>query len=718
MRHTKRLTLTAFSLLLATTAPWVFGATLTNGPWTATLDGTGPQVIAYKGEPIIRRGALTGFLPEWKGGRFFMDGSQLTTTETTATWHKHVEGNQEALLKLELTPKGCRFSLDTTITAAGPSEFSVEIAPEAVRTVEDHCFVWMDGEPQFLDLVGTFPATGGINELRFERADRTVTVRCTGFQMQDRRRGGGDMFLVQVIGSEGVEPRKASASIEIEVQEADPATSEARGVALSQKPRDVKDLPVANPGFESTKLLDSWTENPLASLDTATKHSGRQSTRLTLREDVAKREHVYLIQNVPVREKGLYQAMAWIKSEQVEAAQVGGMSPTGATIIIEFADKQGKWLASGSYAGGLYGTTDWRWVATEVAQAPPGAGSAVIFLALRGIGTAWFDDVALSEVNQHVIKLSPLPGQRVADNTPTFNWHYGWKTPATLELCQEVSFPAEKVISIPKIESLPIALEKHIPPGKWFWRVRVPDHDVVSTAWEFAQTVDLTRDTTEPKIEHTYGWLSNNQPIRIRYSDNVGVTRVRLTVDGQEVSSQVRWSKTIATFAPQRGWTEGLHKVLVQVSDAAGNTAERKLFFTHSKPRPKTVWQQVGGVKTGGRKRFLFGMYGVRIQDMQEIAAGGFDFVHNYQWDGPGTNEEALRYLDAAQKNSLQAFIGIWRQQLMKGNEEFVAERVGALMNHPGLFAWYLYDEPDIQFQYVSPEWLTRYYKLIKALDP
>jgi hypothetical protein len=54
----------------------------------------------------------------------------------------------------------------------------------------------------------------------------------------------------------------------------------------------------------------------------------------------------------------------------------------------------------------------------------------------------------------------------------------------------------------------------------------------------------------------------------------------------------------------------------------------------------------------------------------------------------------------------------------MKGDEEFVAERVGALMGHPGLFAWYLYDEPDLDAQYVSPELMLRYYRLIAALDP
>ena len=104
--------------------------------------------------------------------------------------------------------------------------------------------------------------------------------------------------------------------------------------------------------------------------------------------------------------------------------------------------------------------------------------------------------------------------------------------------------------------------------------------------------------------------------------------------------------------------------------------------------------------------------------DFAEVAAAGFQFVHCYRWDGDDSSAAAVAYLDAAQRSGLQVFMGLHRQQLRKGNLEFVAERVGALMGHPGLFAWYLYDEPDQGFQYVAPELMTRLYQLIKALDP
>ena len=40
------------------------------------------------------------------------------------------------------------------------------------------------------------------------------------------------------------------------------------------------------------------------------------------------------------------------------------------------------------------------------------------------------------------------------------------------------------------------------------------------------------------------------------------------------------------------------------------------------------------------------------------------------------------------------------------------------LADHPALFCWYLFDEPEILSQYVSPERLTACADLVRALDP
>ena len=49
---------------------------------------------------------------------------------------------------------------------------------------------------------------------------------------------------------------------------------------------------------------------------------------------------------------------------------------------------------------------------------------------------------------------------------------------------------------------------------------------------------------------------------------------------------------------------------------------------------------------------------------------------------------------------------------IVQGNFEHVARRVGALCDHPALFCWYLFDEPEVPGQYVAPKLLTEFAEL------
>ncbi len=714
--HTRQMMRFVPFLVVASSAIAFGGETLSFGPWSVVAETADMKSLSFKGDIVVKLGGMRGYLPAWKGERFNMRGARVTRREESVAWERRSPKNQDATLTAAFTDTTCRYSLDTTIAAAGPTEFWVQLAPEAVRTDETRCFLWLNGQPRTVSLRERFDKILGIEELRFERRDRTIVVRCSRFELQDRRAGGSGLFLVKVIGSNGVAPRTTKDFIEIEVKEAAPEEYAGRDAMLSQRAVERKALTMKNPGFEADTAA-GWSRNPFMSLDSKVKHSGAQAARMTINGTAGSRGSAYLIQTVPVQEGHMYQAQAWVRAQKVERASVGGMWPVGATVILEFADKQGKWFAGGSYGPKGFGSFAWRKVQTDAVPAPKGAGFAIVYLALRGHGAAWFDDVSLAEVRFPVILLSPLTGQRVHDNTPRLHWFYAPKTRTRIELCQNADFPAGEVVERRDIERPTIQIDKPLRPGRWYWRVS--SASAVSDTWWFNQTAALDDDTTEPTIEEAHGYLSKAAaPIRVRYADNVGVTDVRMIVDGRDVSKSIEKGATEARFAPAQGWGEGVHIVRVRVADAAGNAAERKLFFTYAKPQPKTVWRPSGGVETDGTRRFLLGMYGVRVEDMPEIASAGFDFVHSYEWDGSGTNATAIDYLDAARKHGLQAFIGINRRRLIAGDEEFVAQRVGALMRHPALFAWYLFDEPDLTHQYVSPVWLERYYRLIKALDP
>jgi hypothetical protein len=706
--------LTALAVLPLAMAGALAQQTVQSGPWSIVIGAGGPDSVSYEGRVLLRHGQVVGYLPNWAGGRFSLNGGQTTTAATGVVWARQVPDNQDATLTVTGVGDKLTLALETTLRAAGPTEYSVEIVPEAVRVNDKYCFISLNGKPGTLDLVGQFAPVNSVEELRFEQPERTVIVRCQNAMLQDRRDGGGGLFLVFVLNGEG-KPQTEKRSVEIEVQQARPEEVDARRAMLAQTAVEQSDVAVANAGFEEG--LKGWSDNPRAAADAETKHSGNQSARVTIPVDQTDRTGIYLVQQIPVAGGLLYSAEAWVRTQDVVGASLGEMFPTGATVILEWADKDGKWLASGDYAQGSYGTTDWRRVSTKLMRSPKEAGYAIVFLSMRATGIGWFDDVKLTQVKRNVLLRQPASGATVADNTPEFGWQYQDRADAALELSQDEAFPTDETLRFEGIQQSPFGPEKPIAPGKWCWRMSIPDHATTSAVWQFEQTAPPTQDCTPPKIVADHAHLATaRQAVMVRYEDGVGVTEVVLRLDGQEVNAKV--GPTSAEYTPPTDWQPGLHRLDVEAQDAAGNRATRRLFLNYAPGVVNKRWLVQGGVEIDGKPQFLLGMYGVLTADLPEMAKAGHDFVHNYTWDGAGSNESALEYLDECGKLGLQAFIGFDRQKLQALDEDFVAERVGALCRHPALLAWYLFDEPDLPHQYVPPGQLRQLYRLIKTLDP
>ena len=689
---------------------------ITADPWRLDAGVAGVDTLYLDGRPLLREGKYAGYRPQWKGMSFSMSGCTREVDGRRVTWKKRVAGIQDCSLTATVAASGFRFALDTRISAPGPAEFSLRIQPEAVRASKTQLVLRVDGKPRWIALDGPPFARFRIQkELVFETPTRSIRISCPGMELQDRRRWGKDygFYLVRVL-SRGDEPgRRAQAAVEVTAVSVPLARRPGRARYLAQRPESVRAVPLANADLET---LTGWTHGKLATVDTAVRHGGRAAARLTVAAPPATTAEVYITRTMPVTPGLAYDFSAWVRSDKVVPATIGGMWSVGATIIIEFADRQGKWFAGGRYAKGLYGTRDWQRLDTGPVTAPKGAGFAILYLALRGLGTAWFDDVNLREITDHVLLVAPLDGRSLRDNTPSFDWYTRRPGSATLELARTADFSAtlrRHVFSRPPPVSLPAVL----PPGTWYWRIRCGPRRV-SPVWHFVQTAAITADCTPPVITPAHGFLATpRQPLVIPVRDNVGVTGATATLDGRPVPVAIRGQQLI--FTPASPWSNGLHRLELRVEDAAGNRDAKTIFLTHRSPAPpKRVWLPERGTRSGEARDFPLGIYGVRVEDMSTLAAAGFTLVHSYAWDGSGDTASALAYLDAARKRHLQVFMGLCRRELMAGNEAFVAARVAALMGHPALYAWYLYDEPDLEHQYLPPERLAVLYRLIKRLDP
>jgi len=696
------------------------------GPMDIETSPIGPALIRYQGEVLMRNGSFVGYTPEWASSRFRMEGCQRSAHSepneyVEQVWEKSSPDNATVSMHAWSDGQTTRFWAEARTFAAGPSEFAIQIVPEAVEIDATRCLVSVNGRLEHLPLDRSLDQISGLKDLVFHQPTRRIRIQTTGnrggWVLQDRREKGQGFFLVVVLAASGKEPVETRHEVTLCVEEIPDEERTRNAAFVAQVPTEMRDLSVVNPGFEDQNL-QAWSKNAYASVDSEIRHREAQSACIRIDEGQEAQANPYIVQNVSVRPGGRYTLAGYVRTENVKAATVGGKSSTGGTLIIEFADPKGKWFAAGKYAKGIYGSADWEHLECEEVMAPAGAGYAILFLALRATGTVWFDDISLSEVSHHIVLSSPGAGETVFDNTPSFVWDYPSGVPFELQLSRDSSFPEEGLIRT-AAPSLSLSLKDSIDQGTWFWRVACPDHQVTSAAWSFQQTAPLSADTTEPEIYAAHGWISESRgPLSIAYSDNVGVTDLKLVRNGVDVSHDVRKEKERAFYEPQADWQMGLNRLAVTVSDEGGNLAEKEIWCTHTPPLPRITWCKRGGISFDGEKRFLLGMYGVNVENMPVVAEAGFDFVHSYAWDGAGDNASALAYLDAAKENGLQAFIGFNRRELIKGNHGFVAERVGALMTHPALLAWYLFDEPALSHQYVSPERLASHYRLIKNLDP
>jgi hypothetical protein len=171
-------------------------------------------------------------------------------------------------------------------------------------------------------------------------------------------------------------------------------------------------------------------------------------------------------------------------------------------------------------------------------------------------------------------------------------------------------------------------------------------------------------------------------------------------------------------------WEPGLNRVTLTATDAAGN-AESQTVPVVCRPapaRPITISPE-GAYLEAGRRIFPLGIYQVSPAAMPTVKQAGFEVVHTYQFESSADDIVAKAYLDAAAAAGLRVFLGFDRglsskQGLVQGNVEHILHRVAAVCDHPGLFCWYLFDEPEVPDQYIAPRTLNGYADLIRRLDP
>ncbi|MBR4371589.1 MAG: hypothetical protein IKS92_11120, partial [Victivallales bacterium] len=394
-------------------------------------------------------------------------------------------------------------------------------------------------------------------------------------------------------------------------------------------------------------------------------------------------------------------------------------------------DKNHKWIAAGVYDCDKYGTKDWTKCFCKSLRAPDDAGYAAVFLALRGKGTAWFDDFSMTLVERSIDKLAPELGAVLDTNAPHFSWiSLPGATNYTLELSQNENFAEGTVRSYTLEADTALQIPEALPPGTWHWRVNAPGCPDIQP-WTVKLTAAIDRDCLPPVIHNqAQRILDANTSLVVEMTENSGVQPVVTAAAKGNAAIAVtnlppKDGKFYASLLPEGGWKRGFSSIAVTAVDNSGNKATKDIWLICAPvPENAVVIDKDGCYSQNGHRIFPFGIYEVVKPDMLEVRQAGFDVIHTYRWEGDQDDVACRQYLDDCwAADHLRAFIGFDRGNgsgngIVQGNLRHVAERVGALADHPALFCWYLFDEPEVPGQYVAPKLLTEFAELVRQLDP
>lgn len=467
---------------------------------------------------------------------------------------------------------------------------------------------------------------------------------------------------------------------------------------------------LSNGSFEEGTT--DWVLPPNAKIDSSTAAEGKNSLRL----DVKPGDPADITRFFPVKEGQAYTVEAKVKTGAIQGGQ--------AYVILEWAKKDRAWLGTGAYPG-VVGAQDWTAVRTlpsHTGTAPKGAGYLLIFLRVSGQGTAWFDDLkVIPDMFEHPDPEWPKDGAVVRDNRPAFRWKIP-EVPASyvLEISPDAGFRKDVLrFDADDVEYRPkMPLDK----GTFFWRVRLTPSKQWSAVWRFEQQADKSDDTTGPTVEPERQYIPEpGEMLRVRVEDPSGIDTKSIQCQIDDREGEIRMSDGSVEIRRSGGWKR-LNWVTLTAKDVRGNQTRERFAVTCMKVPHRVSFRKDKVVLYDGKAVFPIGIYQVRGETLKAAKAAGFGLVQDYQWSEDADDAGARKYLDQVEKAGLKAFVEFDRgtnprkNGLVQENFDMVARRVAALMDHPGLFVWYLADEPEGKF--IRPALMRKYRRLINRLDP
>jgi len=376
--------------------------------------------------------------------------------------------------------------------------------------------------------------------------------------------------------------------------------------------------------------------------------------------------------------------------------------------------------------------------------------------ASQGPNRVGFDFFQVDPPKFGIIPTSPTSERTTDDNSPIFSWRRKFLTSSIawykdkgvdrlwskvrfyhgyqLEFSQDPNFiPGEKTYVIDGILEETYSPREPIPDGTWYWRVSLVDTPSLENFNSPVSSFVLKssgRDTTSPRILSVSPSNTNQtRPIiEVLYADDekgsgVDLEKIRLSIDGVEVSKYARIGLKNLKCQVQEPLAQGLHRVVLDISDQAGNQAQKKWYFILCSNPSKVSIGEDKILLVKGKHFYPNGFFQVLPSEFTRVRDLGINTVQHYQFEGQSSQatdqknsiKAAREYLGKAQECGLMVYMGIPRYELYHEDYEAIGKRLVALMSEPSLLAWYVSDEPETGFDIIK---FLRFYRFLKKLEP
>ncbi|MEN6347768.1 MAG: hypothetical protein ABFE16_20925, partial [Armatimonadia bacterium] len=173
---------------------------------------------------------------------------------------------------------------------------------------------------------------------------------------------------------------------------------------------------------------------------------------------------------------------------------------------------------------------------------------------------------------------------------------------------------------------------------------------------------------------------------------------------------------------------DGRYTLVVILADAKDHKIRhRSVTVIRKLPKVADEWRfdEHKVLLHNGEPVLPFGWFSMPVEKMAE-PGHAYQLMQNYGYTGVSP-EKVREFLDkvAAAKTAVTIYpypqssmmaAATWGKPLSDSEAEALARHVGALRTHPGLFAWYMADEPELRP--AIPERTRRIYEVIESVDP